>query len=477
MSQQRPGRRIAAPDRAPRRRLDAGAALAGVLVLLAAVATVLVAPRSEPARPEVDAGGVLVDHAVRGCAAFQPPAGVRSEAVVGAVPVAELDGSGTLRAGAPGELSPRGTLSRGELLGIRADRTAPESLAVTTDGELAPGLVAVQSAEGRGGTLSVAECPAPQAHWWFTGAGATLDHDSQLVLANLDSGPAVVDVRVLGAQGPVDTVGTRGITVPPGERTSLRLTDIAPQGEELAVEVAASQGRVVAAMTDSFAPEFGAATGLDQIPGQDRASRLLRLPGLPARADAHQLVVANPTDREALVEIQVSGRTGTFTPTDDDQVRVPPGSVVSTDLTQTVGRRAASIILRSPVPVTATVRSQVDGDTSYAAPERLLSGPGAALIPEGGAATVALSAGSEAASARITVYDANGEQLRETTLDVPAGATSTAPVPRRAATLVVTPEEGRVVGAVTFGGDGASWLGLHDLQLRVERPVVLPAFD
>ncbi len=446
------------------------AVLAVVLVLLAGSGD---SADDDGARVE----GVLVDRAVDGCAGFRPPGGTSTSVATGAAPLDGLGNDGSIRYGEPGDVASaeEQDLARGELLEVEAGADAPESLAVDATGALAAGLFTFQVDIGDDGTTAVTECPSPRASWWFTGAGATLDHASELVLSNVDPGPAVVDVRVLGTDGEVDTLGTRGITVRPAGRTSLPLTDIAPQGEELAVQVVASRGRVVAALSDSFAADAGADTGAEWVPPEAAASRLVRLTGLPRRADSHTLLVANPSELEALVELEVSGRTGSFAPADNDQVRVPPGAVVATDISGIIGRDASAVTLRSRVPVTATVRSVAGGDTSYAGSVRALNGPAAAPVPDGVAATVQLTAGQRPATARVTAYRKDGTETGSTTLDVEPGATTTWSPTKRAAYLLVVPLDGQVRGAVSFAGDaGLSQVSLHPLAVRVDRPVVRP---
>src|SRR3954452_6075712 len=47
-------------------------------------------------------------------------------------------------------------------------------------------------------------CPEPRARWWFVGAGAaTVSHDTVLTITNPRAGQAVLDVDVLGSEGPV----------------------------------------------------------------------------------------------------------------------------------------------------------------------------------------------------------------------------------------------------------------------------------
>lgn len=476
MSTPRPGRRIAD---LPVRRAGQGTVVAVVLLVLAVVLVLLAGSASPPDDATTRAKGALVNRALDACPRFDPPGGTSTSVSLGSGPVRGLGDGGSIRYGALGEdvaaAEPQ-DLARGEVLRVRADRDASPALAVTAVGRLAAGLFAFQTDTRRDDATAVTPCPSPRAGWWFTGAGATLDHTSELVLSNVDPGPAVVDVRMFGPDGEVETLGTRGITIPPAGSTTLDLTDVAPQTEELAVSVVASRGRVVAAVSDSFAPGIGAATGVEWIPAQRSAGRIVHLPGLPARADDHTLVLANPSGLETLVDVEVSGETGSFAPAEDAQVRVPPGAVVTTDLSGTVGRDASAVTLRSRVPVTATVRSEVDGDTSYAGGVRWLTGPAVAPVLRGTTTKVQLSAGERAATATATGYDESGKNVGSTTLDIPAGATATWSPRKKAAYVMVTPGEGRILGAVTYAGSGgSSQVSLEPLVLRVERPVVSPA--
>jgi hypothetical protein len=474
VSSPRPGRRVAAAASRP---VDGGVVVASVLAVLAAVLVLVAGSAEVPADEASRADGVLVDQALDGCVRFRPPPGTRTVVSTGAAPIGDLGSDGTLTYGGPGDpaSAEQPDVARGEQVEVDATGNDPESLAIEATGALAAGLFAFQADTTRDGTAAVTECSSPRTSWWFTGAGATLDHTSELVLTNLDPGPAVVDVRVLGLDGEVETLGTRGITVPPGGRTTLGLTDIAPQGEELAVHVLASRGRVVAGLSDTFAAEAGGGPGAEWVPAQQLASRRVRLAALPRRADSHTLVVANPGEREALVEVEVSGGSGAFAPTDNAQVRVPPGSVAAVDLADSVGREASALTLRSPVPVTATVRSVAGGDSTYAPAVRVLTGPAAAPVPKGLEATVQLTAGAQPATARVTAYRKDGSQLGTTAVDIEPSATGTYTVPGTADYLVVAPQEGQVHGAVSYAGEaGLSQAPLRPLTVRVDRPVVHP---
>jgi hypothetical protein len=475
MSTPTPGRRVA---RRQRRRPDRGALVGVVAVALAALllaaASWVEAEPEQPARPTT----VAVDRTTAACLGSR--ASESAEVFTLAAPlqseVADTGEGGTLEVGS-GDGPDREVESgdRGALRTLEAP-TAGAALVVTATGEPAVGRATFQVDRSPDDALvGVQECLPPRARWWFTGGGAGLDHRSRLVMANVDPGPAVVDVVVHGPDGVVDSVDTRGITIAPGDVRTIDLVEVAPQTEELAVHVEASRGRVVAGLADAFATSPAATPGHEWVPAQPEAARVVRLAPLPRRADRRTLVLANPTDREALVDVEVSGEGGAFAPTDVAQVRVPPGSVVSADLDQVVGDDASAVVLRSPVPVTATVRSADGADVSYAAAVPVLTGPAVAVLAGGTRADLHLTAGDDGATATVTAYTADGGEVESAELELPPTATLAWSPEGATDYLVVTPGEGSVAGGVALAGSaGLSQVPLRPLPVALRQPVVVP---
>jgi hypothetical protein len=279
---------------------------------------------------------------------------------------------------------------------------------------------------------------------------------------------------VLGEHGPLDTVGTRGVTVAPGSVHSISLTDIAPQGENLAIEVHASRGRVEAAVSDSYAADPAAPTGTDWLPDQRLPSRVVRIAPTPGRSRQQTLLLANPSPLTALIDIRVEGKNGVFAPTENAQIQVAPNSTRSVDIGRALRHGAAGLLLRSPVPVLAAVRSVVSGDTVYAGAVRPLENPGAAAWLPAMHPQLLLTAGALPATASVAAFDRSGHQVGATQLQVTAGSTTSWRPPARAEYLTVTPSQGAVQGAVVLSGRGAAELPLHGVPIRVERPAVVP---
>ena len=233
------------------------------------------------------------------------PSATSTRIAVGSAPLPGLGDRGQVRVTVPGGPSARLPLGRGTL-GDVPRRAAGAEAVIEAQGELAAGLFGFRSDSGPRWSAAV-PCGTPRASWWFTGAGASLDHGSTLLVSNVDPGVAVVDVRVYGPDGEVPTVSTRGIVLAPGTRKVLDLRDLAPQVDDITLSVRVTRGRVAAAVQDRYATGPGPATGESWLPDQPRPARLVRLAGLPAEAQRRTLLVANPSELQAVVRVDVSG--------------------------------------------------------------------------------------------------------------------------------------------------------------------------
>lgn len=321
------------------------------------------------------------------------------------------------------------------------------------------------------GTLAAAGCREAQPEWWFTGAGGGVDHHSVLYLTNTDEGTATVDVSVHGATGSVDRAGTRGMAVAAGETVKLPLADVAPGSDELTVQVTATRGRAVAAVLDTVTIADGEAREW-LAPSAPPAEDVV-LPGVAAGAGRAQLLVTNPGDQQAIVDLQVLTEDGAFVPLGSEQVSVDPDSIETVDLTKALKGRAAAVHLRAEVPVTGAVRSTAGGDTGYAFSAAPQSSPAGVVVP-GGRSEVQLVTDDEPASLEVVAFGSDGSRRASKPVTVPASGMRLVALPAGTAYAVVLPGSGPVHVAATSSGPGLAVQPVEPLPTTLDRPVVLP---
>jgi hypothetical protein len=459
------------------RRFDLASALA---VLLAAGLVLLARPATPHPVTAAAPHAVPVEHTTLVCpgadAAQTVIAAVtstpRGSAEPAASPVRIDSGDGR-----PVELHRRGTTWSGAAAALR------DGLEVSADGSLAAGLEAASAAvfEGAPRGLAATSCPTPAAHWWFPGAASTVERSGVLQLANPTSGVAVVDVTFRGPHGMLGSAAT-GLLVPPRGRTSLPLANAVPGVTNVAVEVTAQQGQVAAALTETRREGLEPA-GVDLLPPAAEPRRTTVLTGLPGDAQEHTITVANAGNAAAVVDMEVLGPRGAFTPTSLDSLRVPAGAVAQTALPAAVLDGATvGLRLTSDQPITASASSSNGGplaDQSFAASaEPVDTVTGTPVLPGLDGELVLSGAGQTAAIVDVVTYSPAGAPLRHRTLDVHSGQTRTVPLTDAGASVTVrVGGSGPVAAAVLWSrpdqdGTLTSGYPLAPARLTVPRPAV-----
>jgi len=374
-----------------------------------------------------------------------------------------------------------------------------EGLAVQATGALAVGLEVEQvtrgerySTRGLGGT----RCVPPRSDSWFVGSGTGPDDRSYLILANVDDGPATVDVTVIGGSD-VDPRPGRGISVGPHSRLVLPLDTLAPDQRFLAIRVLARRGRVAAAVRHQ-AYQAPNPRGFDWLPLQDGPATRTVVPGFPKGPGGRWLVLANPTQDDATASVQVTTTDGQFVPTGMDAVVVPAGRVHVVTLNALTDQSPLAVTVDSDVPLLAGGR--VDDiqlppitELSYTGASRPLTG--AALLTDlvidrPTESTLILTAPDTAGSVVITPIQVIGQAgtiPASRSISVPAGRTvafrlSTFYPPGTVARLAVevrpAPGSGPIYAARYLRARGArgpltTLLDLQGPAQRVNRPRVV----
>ena len=320
-------------------------------------------------------------------------------------------------------------------------------------------------------------CPETRARWWFVGAGAaSVTHDTVLIVSNPRSGQAILDIDVHGPEGPVAGPGLHGITVPAGSTRVIDLATAAPAVGDLAVSVVATRGLVAVTAADRFAPGVIGRAVQEWLPSQSQPGTSVTMAGLPTRPDRASLVVVNPRAKVAVVSVQVIGAGGTFAPTTNATVTVPPGSVETVPLRHVFDGNPLAVRVDSPVPVTATVRTVTDGDVAFATGVRMIRGTTAVAVPRGEGQLVLSSVGPKA-STGVTAYAADGRVLLDRTVPVPEAASVGVALPARTRYLQLAARTpGVVAGFWVSDATGVATAGIVPAIRSVLLPVVRPGW-
>ena len=342
------------------------------------------------------------------------------------------------------------------------------------EGDLAPGLIGARFGDRR---LAAVDCPQPTPETWFTGVGAGTRHNSVLELTNPDAGPAVADVTVLAPGGEVTASDLRGVTIPGNDSVRLDLSKAVPRRTDLALRVVVSRGRLAPALLDVL-PKFGARPlTQDWLPPQPAPTRKSVLLGLPTGGGSQTLAVSNPGVDEVRATVKILTADAAFAPEGLDEIRVPPGTVQTVDLSQQVRKAvqdgAIGIQVASTGPVTAGIRSFVDGDVSLAAPVTPGGAPMALVVPPG-RASVLLADAAKAGVVTISSWNDAGKKLKVKRLEVKSGTGGKVDLPAGASLVQVTPQRTSVNAALMATGDGTTVLPFRELVTDALIPDVRP---
>ena len=341
-------------------------------------------------------------------------------------------------------------------------------------GELAPGLIGARFGDRR---LAAVDCPQPSPETWFTGVGAGTRHNSVLELTNPDAGPAVADVTVLARPGEVAASELRGVTVPGNESVRLDLSKAVPRRSELALRVVVSRGRLAPTVLDEL-PKLGSSPlTQDWLPPQPAPAGRNVLLGLPAGGGTNTLAVSNPGEDEVRASVKILTADAAFAPQGLDAIRVPPGTVqtvaISAQVRQAIRDGAIGIEVTSTGPVTAGIRSFIDGDLSLAAPVLRGGAPMSLVVPPG-RSSVLLADAAEVGVVTISSWNDAGKALKERRLEVKPGTGGEVELPAGAALVTVTPRRTSVHAALLSTGDGATVVPFHEPVTDALIPDVQP---
>jgi len=292
--------------------------------------------------------------------------------------------------------------------------------------------------------LAAANCQTPANDMWLVGARTTVGATAVLRLNNPSGTAATVDLEIYGADGRVETGGSRGIVVAPGETRSIILAGLASNQESAAVRVRSSGGPVSAFIEQTILRGLTAG-GVEIIEPTAAPSPRQVITGVAlqkaedtrklAEQDGYSSVspvlnVAVPGTSDASVHLRVFGPKGEVELPGGGIFSVPAGTVgkiplaelpegtYSLDLSADVAVAAAAVFSRGTEPGERVELAVASADT------RLGSEHLAVAVP-GGDSSLVFTAPDGAAEVRVGGIGMNGTIQEARTVQVPEGRTLT----------------------------------------------------
>ena len=273
------------------------------------------------------------------------------------VPPSQATASVSYRVLAPGSKAVR-VLPR-PVAGV--DMTGGEvTVAVTARGAGAGSVVADQRTlveRGPNRAELSAPCLAPGTDWWLTGLDGRIGYADLLVLANPGTTPANVTVTAWSLKGPLHPPRLQSFPVAPRSATMLKVASYAPDAGAVSFHVHANTGRVVAEGLDHRYLGL-AADGSDWVPPTQPPATHVVVPGFPGGPGYRLLIVSNPGNADATVQLRLFTSSGGFAPAGHQTLVVPAGRSGEVDLAGGLNRAVGAVRLTSDAPVVAAAVSQ-----------------------------------------------------------------------------------------------------------------------
>ncbi|MBW5486472.1 DUF5719 family protein [Streptomyces bambusae] len=250
----------------------------------------------------------------------------------------------------------------GKPAGTTASGAEAPALTGTADGALAPGWTVQQTTKVAAvqarGLLGVA-CTPPGTDFWFPAVSTGKGRQDYVHLTNADDAPAVVDIKLFGPDGAVNSQqgGGENIKVAPKSSVAVLLSTLVPgQLPDLTAHVTTRSGRVGASVQ---VLEDG--VGADWLPASVDPAGSLVLPGIPADATSVRLVAHAPGRDDADLRLRLAGPGGSISPAGNEQLHVKAGMTAVADLGEVTRGEPGSLVLtpvdgRKAVGVVAALR-------------------------------------------------------------------------------------------------------------------------
>jgi hypothetical protein len=290
--------------------------------------------------------------------------------------------------------------------------------------------------------------PGPTNRWWLPASDTRFGTQTNVIIANPDSQPAVVDLVPHLTSGSIRS-DDREVFIKPGEAVVRALGDDAPAGLKPAVEVIARAGRVVAGAAVSSA---GKPPTL--LPAQSALRPAWSFAGgVSGGGRQAEVLVTNPNPTPLQVDVRVTTAKATFRPAGDFGEPIANGGTAELPIPALDVKGPFAVQVRSVngAPFVAALRV-TEGETSSridlgtGQPERGWLLPGA---PAGGQLVLA-NLSPDPLEARLGDLGAGGDAGQA--VPVPPGRVTVKKIPGGVDNLVVQASATGLVAAPLDGG-------------------------
>lgn len=267
--------------------------------------------------------------------------------------------------------------------------------------------------------------PQPWSKWYFAAASTSRGHGNTLLVVNPFDEEALIRVRTFGPEADAVPARLRDLVVPALSQLNVFLPDYIAETPSFGLEVAATRGRVVVSRFMRVATRDGLRAYDLTLGARGPATTWHFAGGTVPQDGEEQLLLVNPGEREALVQVVFPLEKDQLAPAGLQEVAVPAGRQVTIPLSAHLPRGAphgTSVISTNAVSIVAerqTVSRVGDArvlETVAGAPgagERWAVSAGSAV---GGTETLALvnSGASEAVVSIVLLTDAGAVRPPET---------------------------------------------------------------
>jgi Family of unknown function (DUF5719) len=336
---------------------------------------------------------------------------------------------------------------------------------VSVSGSLTDTLSAVQFTRAMVGTVpqaSAVQCDGPTTDAWFAGFSSNVGAHATLLLSNVDTVQASVNVSIWGGEGGEPTV-RQGIVVAAQTQVVVALDQIDPGLPVAAVHVTAIAGRIVPALR-ADAENGSIPLGVDWLPRISAPATTQTVPGILGDGGSRQLIVGNPGTLDATYSLTAVTSDGAYVPTEFTSLTVVAGAVSQISLDPVLQGSAAAIVVTStqPVVVGGISSTPPDGtgasDYAFTGAASPLSGPtvvaGGEISAQRDTELVMSVPGAVDATVRVVVLPTQADSPPVVNdMTVPGGTTTVLDV----ASLTTDPAPGVVVIPEGGGPLYAAW--------------------